>query len=35
MYRAKVGGSNRIEIDAGQADDASSLTLHRREWGMA
>ena len=35
MYRAKEGGRNRISVDAGQADEASSLTPQRREWGMA
>ncbi len=35
MYRAKEGGRNRIVVDAGQADEASSLTPHRREGGLA
>lgn len=35
MYRAKEGGRNRIVVDAGQADEASSLTPQRREGGLA
>ena len=35
MYRAKEGGRNRIAVDAGQADEASSLTPQRREGGLA
>ena len=35
MYRAKEAGRNRIAVDAGQGEEASSLTPHRREWGLA